>query len=279
MPMDRMCILSRLDAQAARVLALALPPGWVLHNVVSIRQLERESESGTYNVVVLDALDATLREGCAGAPRSHGGCLHRRLCLPLVLLSPLSVEALDAVVAIAHHCRVSVIYRLPDDRIEHAHDAIARAAAARLGVRVLHALERAACAPLPGDVAQTVEHMFWEPGAFRRTGPALSTQGINGAALNAELRRAGLEPLLVLRRIARVAHAYQLVAEFDASLKDVARRVGAGSVDSLARETKLLTKLTPAQMCSRLRAEELADIAVRAACSPSRRTLRTRGGV
>jgi hypothetical protein len=269
--MDRMCILSRLDAQAARVLALALPPGWTTHNVVSIRQLEREAQSGAFNVVVLHALDETLRERCAGAPRSHGRCLHRRLCLPLVLFSPLSVEALDAVVAIAHHCRVGVIYRLPDDRIERAHDAIARAAAARLGVRVLHALERAARAPLSGDIAQTVEHMFWEPGAFRRTGPALSTQGINGAALNAELRRAGLEPLLVLRRIARVAHAYQLVAEFDASLKDVARRVGAGSVDSLARETKLLTKLTPAQMCSRLRAEELADIAVRAGCSPSRR--------
>ena len=42
--------------------------------------------------------------------------------------------------------------------------------------------------------------------------------------------------------------------------------VGAGSVDSLSREAKLVTTLPPAQMCCRLSAEHILRLSVDAAC-------------
>jgi hypothetical protein len=242
----------------------------LLRNTPTLGQLQHEAHSGQFDVVVLDPLDQALRNTCTGTTASTFVCLHRALCLPVVLFTPLTTEALDAVVGIAHHCRLSVMYRVSNDRVDGAAAVIERASAARLGVRVLYAMEHRARGRLSNQVAVTVEHLFHEPSAFQRVDQALVDHGITRAIMKADLERAGLQPLHVLRRVARVAHAYHLVAEFDASLKDVARRVGAGSVDSLSRETKRLTKLTPGQMCARLRPDELAEIAVRAVC-PARR--------
>jgi hypothetical protein len=115
-------------------------------------------------------------------------------------------------------------------------------------------------------VAFAIEHLFHRPAAFQRAGKALAELGVSRALMNAELRRAGLASFHVLRRIARVAHAYQLIASFGAGLKEVVRRVGAGSVDSLCREAKLVTTLPPAQMCGRLTGEQIIRLSVDAAC-------------
>jgi hypothetical protein len=120
--------------------------------------------------------------------------------------------------------------------------------------------------PLSGMVAFAVEHLFHRPSAFRRAGKALADLGVSRALMNAELRRAGLASFHVLRRIARVAHAYQLIGAFGAGLKEVVRRVGAGSVDSLSREAKLVTTLPPAQMCGRLTPENIIRLSLDAAC-------------
>ena len=180
-----------------------------------------------------------------------------------MFFTPLSVEAIDAVIAFTSHARVRVIYR--DEREEaRVPSVIESAAAMSLSVRVFRRLQSATHGCLSRKVDAMIERLFLEPKAFRRMGPMLAEHGIARAELASELHRAGVQTLHVLRRIARVSQAYQLVAEFDARLEDVAMRVGAGTVASLTRDIRLLTKLNARHLCSSISADELTVLAVRA---------------
>jgi hypothetical protein len=261
-----MRILSRLEEAAAEALRRSLRPGWTLYNTPDFQALREACGSETFDVAVLDPLDRALADSGRRDRAANVRFVQRELCLPVVFLTPVDLEAFDVVVEMATGLHVGVMYRFGEDRVEKAVTAIEQAASARLAVRVLRELESAARVPLTGMVAFAIEHLFHRPAAFRRAGKALAELGVSRALMNAELRRAGLASFHVLRRIARVAHAYQLIAAFGAGLKEVVRRVGAGSVDSLNREAKLVTTLPPAQMCSRLSAEHIMRLSVDAAC-------------
>lgn len=236
-----------------------------MRNTADFRELRLLARATEFDVAVLDPLDPALHHRNRDASARNFRFIYRDVCLPVVFLTPINVEAVESIVALAYHVRVGVMYRHGHDCVESDLTAIEHAAAARLAVRVLDAIERAAAVPLPSTIAFTVEHLFHQPSAFLRAGKALAGQSISQAIVNRELRRAGLASLHILRRIARVAHTYQLVVEFGMGLKEVVLRVGAGSIDSLGRETKLLTGLTPARLCAQMTAEDLLQAAIDAA--------------
>lgn len=260
-----MRILARLEPVTAEALSRSLRPGWTLCNAADLRELRLLARTSEFDVAVLDPLDRALHQQNRDSSARNFRFICRDLCLPVVFLTPISLEAVESIVALAYHVRVGVMYRHGNDCVERDLTAIEHAAAARLAVRVLHAIEGAAVAPLSSTIVFTVEHLFHQPSAFLRTGKALASQHISQAIVNRELRRAGLASLHILRRIARVAHAYQLVVEFGMGLKEVVLRVGAGSIDSLGRETKRLTGLAPARLCAQMTAEDLFQAAIDAA--------------
>jgi hypothetical protein len=258
-------ILSRLHPQSAAVLSRELKPRWMVCNTSDTMELQRATQVAEYDAVVLDPLDPELSDHVDPASVACFRSVYRAVCLPVVFLSPASYAAFEAVVRFARYAPVGVMLRLDGDRVDGALPAIEHAAATTIAIRVLHALQLLIDERLSSTGNYAVQQLFAEPRTFGREEKALVSLGTSCDTVNADLKRAGLAQFHVLRRVARAAHAYQLVAEFGVCLKDVVRRVGAGSIDSLTRETKKLTGFTPLRMCTQMSADDFVDVACRVA--------------
>jgi hypothetical protein len=165
-----MRILSRLDAGAAEGLQRALRPGWELHNTPDFQALREACRAEAFDVAVLDPLDRALADSERRDRAANVRFVQRELCLPVVFLTPVDLEAFDVGVEMATGLHVGVMYRFGEDRVEKAVTAIEQAASARLAVEVLRAVEQATRVPLTGMVAFAIEHLFHRPAAFQRAG-------------------------------------------------------------------------------------------------------------
>jgi methylphosphotriester-DNA--protein-cysteine methyltransferase len=88
--------------------------------------------------------------------------------------------------------------------------------------------------------------LFERPERYSRLEHVLHVLRLTTNAANKLLHKSGFCSLENLRTAARVTNAYGLLSRPGLTIRQIAKRVGCGSADSLTRAVRLLTGLTPA---------------------------------
>ncbi len=241
-----------------------LGPEHALEWTTDLGELVRRAQRSAFDVAVLDPGD--LDSICSGDdPEGQFRAFYRRLGLPVVLLTPASLGALQWVAMAAHNAWIHVALRTSTALAVGCRAAIERAAAGALGIRVLDAICASLPRPLSRDAACLLGHLFQEPALYRTEKEVGRPLDVRIRRLNRELAGAGLRRFRVLRRAARVALVFNLVRNFNYGLKQASHAAGIDSRNALIEEVSKLTGLTPGRLCAVLDEATLVGICVRAA--------------
>lgn len=178
--------------------------------------------------------------------------LHDQYAVPMVFLVGSRFEEFAILLRLARMVKCHAIVRLDGGRLEGAWEAIKDAAQSQLIARILREIR---LPELTGDDLLHELELLLTEGEHPQTKSA--RYGATIRRLNRRLATLGLGSFRVIRRVARVARAYELLQHPGTHVATTAIQVGAGSVDSLIRETTKVTGLPPVEMSRRLSPSEL----------------------
>lgn len=255
-------VLARIDDATCVLLESVVGQSGSITKVHSVEDLIRVANNRTFDALVLDASDSLLQDHSPGRVGPSFVALTRAVGLPVIVVSTVARECLTAVLAAARATCVGLILRQRDGSLDGAREALEEAILGRIVVSILREMERVLSRPLTPSTQRIVTEVLRNPAAFQQLDAILTLEGRSSVVMNAALRDAGMVRLHELRRVARVAHMFDLVTRFGLGLKEVAARVGVGSTDSLIRETKKLTGITPTLLVSTVDEQGFVDLAL-----------------
>ena len=220
-------------------------------------------------------ISANFITRAAGMQESEGDWCIRlaELDVPVILACSTTSESHDILRALSALTRVEVWHYQDADARVALMASVRSASAASLSMAAWHAIRLHATNDLDDRIAAISRALFRLPCGFSRT-LDVANFGLSVTWYNALLRKRGLQPFSVLRRTARVLHAWSLHAQAGASVLETACASGCGSVDTLSREVRLLAGVTPGHLFSEMSAEYLIDLSVAAAISRAQPTPR-----
>lgn len=249
-------VIAVLDAASAH----DLPASELTISLTTVYNWQGLSEVSQSRVFDIALVDLRQTSSC-GDPTDWEAPLGilRPLMLPLVLVCDGSVHHFRLAVLLARHRSVEVAIRRDDGSVEGLEEAISTAASSSFGMQVAHRLLGAIPAKARSDILPIVEHLFLRPADFTESHATTRLGQVSVAVLNRRLRASGLLPFHILRRAARVALADRLATEYGLPMKQIVVRTGCGSIDTLEREVRRMTKISLKVLMRSTSEAELVD--------------------
>jgi hypothetical protein len=208
--------------------------------------------------------------GAVGIDASRGDWCTRiaELGVPVILACSSARREHEAIRTLCTSIRVDVWY-YPEASSCGSLDALIESASlTSLSVAAWHHIRLCATTQPDARAITISRFLFRQPASFSHT-LDISGFGISATWYNQLLRLAGLAPFSVLRRIARVLQACSLHARPRLTMVDIAQASGCGSVDTLEREVHLFAGVSPSRLFGTCSNEELIELGVAVATSPS----------
>jgi AraC-like DNA-binding protein len=231
--------LSPSDLSRFRVLAGA---HHAIHDVASVADLEIVIRTRPIDVVVVDP-QVPGRANLAAL----GTLFAKYPAVPVIAYASVSAEAMHGVLTLAVFGVRHVVLRGYDDQPAAFRATVDRARADTVSASLLERIA-AARARLPGPLDAAITILFRAPHTVRGAAALARLAGMPPRTCSRALQRAGLASALLFVRAARVIRAYHYLRGGSDRVADVAARLGYGTPDALARDTRDVTKCRPSAL-------------------------------
>jgi AraC-like DNA-binding protein len=231
--------LSPSDLSRFRVLAGA---HHAIHDVASVADLEIVIRTRPIDVVVVDP-QVPGRANLAAL----GTLFAKYPAVPVIAYASVSAEAMHGVLTLAAFGVRHVVLRGYDDQPAAFRATVDRARADTVSASLLERLA-AARARLPGPLDAAITILFRAPHTVRGAAALARLAGMPPRTCSRALQRAGLASALLFVRAARVIRAYHYLRGGSDRVADVAARLGYGTPDALARDTRDVTRCRPSAL-------------------------------
>jgi AraC-like DNA-binding protein len=231
--------LSPSDLSRFRILAGAHD---AIHDVASADELDIVIRTRPIDVVVVDP----EVPGLANLP-ALGTLFAKYPAVPVIAYVTLSAEGMHGSLALAAFGVRHVILRGYDDHPAAFRATVERACADTVSASLLERLAPAR-ARLPGPLDMAIVMLFRAPHTVRGAAAFARLAGMAPRTCSRALQRAGLASALLFVRAARVIRAYHYLRGGSDRVADVAARLGYGTPDALARDTRDVTGCQPSAL-------------------------------
>lgn len=263
-----MKLLALLDEIPLALMRAQIDQQWqvtVLNRLADLGDVCRTSRR--FDVLVIGPKNfGTTRE----AIRRSSSFLRKSGAPAVVVLAPDELKAMSFVIElVAARLAFELALWSNNGRMEGLQDSIRRAVASGLSNRIASELLEKSRGLSPTWV-DIISDLFRCPSDFAHRDAVLSRSGHTVAAMNNNLRAAGLRSFRQLRRASRLSRCHFLIRTCGLNLQVAARRAGYGSIDALDRDVKkLVPSATPTSLLSRMSEDELLSRVI-AYCSIAR---------
>lgn len=237
--MDFATYLNPSDLARFRVLAGA---DHAIHDVASVADLEIVIRTRPIDVVVVDPQAL----GPTNIP-ALGTLLAKYQALPVIAYVSVSVEGMRGSLALAAFGVRHVALRGYDDQPAAFRAIVDRARADTVSASLLERLAPAR-AKLPGPLDAAITILFRAPHTVRGSAALARLAAMPPRTCSRALQRAGLSSALLFVRAARVIRAYHYLRGGSDRVADIAARLGYGTPDALARDTRDVTGCRPSAL-------------------------------
>jgi AraC-like DNA-binding protein len=231
--------LNPSDLARFRVLAGA---DHAIHDVASVADLEVVIRTRPIDVVVVDPQAL----GHTNIP-TLGTLLAKYPALPVIAYVSVSAEGMRGSLALAAFGVRHVVLRGYDDQPAAFRATVDRARADTVSASLLERLAPAR-AKLPGPLDAAITILFRAPHTVRGSAALARLAAMPPRTCSRALQRAGLSSALLFVRAARVIRAYHYLRGGSDRVADVAARLGYGTPDALARDTRDVTGCQPSAL-------------------------------
>ena len=240
-----------------------------IHDVASVADLEVVIRMRPIDVVVVDPQVPGVANLAA-----LGTLFARYPAVPVIVYASVSAEGMHGSLALAAFGVRHVVLRGYDDQPAAFRATVDRARADTVSASLLEQLA-AARARLPGPLDAAIGILFRAPHTVRGSAALARLAGMPPRTCSRALQRAGLASALVFVRAARVIRAYHYLRGGSDRVADVAARLGYGTPDALARDTRDVTGCQPSALVRTVGADALvAAVAKRLTRPPTTRDAR-----
>jgi AraC-like DNA-binding protein len=231
--------LNPSDLARFRVLAGA---DHAIHDVASVADLEVVIRTRPIDVVVVDP------QALGPMNISALGTLFAKYpALPVIAYVSVSAEGMRGSLALAAFGVRHVVLRGYDDQPAAFRATVDRARADTVSASLLERLAPAR-AKLPGPLDAAITILFRAPHTVRGSAALARLAAMPPRTCSRALQRAGLSSALLFVRAARVIRAYHYLRGGSDRVADIAARLGYGTPDALARDTRDVTGCRPSAL-------------------------------
>lgn len=265
--MDFATYLNSSDLARFRVLAGA---DHAIHDIASVGDLEVVIRTRPIDVVVVDP-QALGHANIA----AFGTLLAKYPALPVIAYVSVSAEGMHGSLALAAFGVRHVVLRGYDDQPAAFRATVDRARADTVSASLLERLAPAR-AKLPGPLDAAITILFRAPHTVRGSAALARLAAMPPRTCSRALERAGLSSALLFVRAARVIRAYHYLRGGSDRVADIAARLGYGTADALARDTRDVTGCRPSALVRTVGPDALVELVANRLTRPP--TTREAGG-
>lgn len=233
-----------------------------IHDVASVADLEVVIRTRPIDVVVVDP----QVPGLANLP-ALGTLFARYPAVPVIAYVSVSAEGMHGSLALAAFGVRHVVLRGYDDQPAAFRATVDRARADTVSASLLERLAPAR-ARLPGPLDAAIAILFRAPHTVRGAAALARLAGMPPRTCSRALQRAGLASALLFVRAARVIRAYHYLRGGSDRVADVAARLGYGTPDALARDTRDVTGCQPSALVRKVGADALVTLVAKRLTRP-----------
>jgi AraC-like DNA-binding protein len=231
--------LNPSDLARFRVLAGA---DHAIHDVASVADLEVVIRTRPIDVVVVDP-QAVRQMNIAAL----GTLFAKYPALPVIGYVSVTAEGIRGSLALAAFGVRHVVLRGYDDQPAAFRATVDQARADMVSASLLERLAPAR-AKLPGPLDAAITILFRAPHTVRGSAALARLAAMPARTCSRALQRAGLSSALLFVRAARVIRAYHYLRGGSDRVADIAARLGYGTPDALARDTRDVTGCRPSAL-------------------------------
>jgi len=241
-------VLVRLADNECRLVRAQAEKGWHIR-VLMEGEFSNACSSDSYDALLVHPCDRIVGAGLGESASRVYRSLQALGTPPLVFVFAVDQhEVLETVVRLARRIPFEVATVWRDGRIEGLRSAVQSAAASRTSMQVVYETLRSRSAGLLDPrLVSVLSDLFRRPRSYARVDRAIALHNLTVTSINAMLSRAGLRSFEYQRRAARAALAFELMGRCGFSVSHTAKRVGCGSVDTLTRDVRKVSGLTPTE--------------------------------
>lgn len=241
-------------SQGAVRLTRTFPPGTLVKCCTHLDEVRRQLDGGEADVGWIDV------SACSGELDILSRLLsrHGRVVIVDLRLDPASIRT---VVALLPNGVRHVIYRETDDVRTVVTQTLHEIQAAKLGARVVAALQGPLDLVAP-KVRTGIGQLFADPLRFHRAADIAEAIGMARRSLDRALQSVGLEPARTFLLASRVTWAYTRMRDENARVRDLARAMGLSKPERFTRHTRRLVGLPPSALRADVSQDELVALIV-----------------
>jgi AraC-like DNA-binding protein len=225
-----------------------------IHSVASVAELETVIRTRTIDVVVVDPQAPGPTDLAALGP-----LLAKHPALPVIAYVSVSAEGMRRSLALAAFGLRHIVLRGYDDQPAAFRTTVDQARADMLTDSLLDRLAPFR-ARLPAPLDAAIAILFRAPHTVRGAAAIARLAGLPIRTCSRALQRAGLASARAFVRAARVIRAYHYLRGGSDRVTDVATRLGYGTPDALARDTRDVTGCRPSALVHTVRPDALVAI-------------------